>query len=416
MSAILKSKKIVVLLAILATLVLTAYGGGGDSKEAPQSEQAFAATSSSSASNTALQVHWSPETVDAVVSSLQTSDASSSEQASQVFGEPTNRRASGAKAPDASPIQIPSSSKETYASAIALAIPWGSQLGQVGLFEPKQLDAGDTQVPQSFDVDRQGNVLILDSVNGRVVRFDATGKFVGAFPVAATDDIRVASDGSVYVLGYGIQEVLHYGSAGNLIARHAIPKSIEQPYLGLYFDTSGRLLLAHRDRQSKSSGGLAKRYSALSAQDNAYRSYAGMPSEDPDAYYAYSGTADPLMSLIRIYDRNNVLQRSMTLTFPSFPAKGRPYVYFIGVDQGGNLYFRSAFESAKHDGWEDVILKYSSKGELVASMPISDQIIRDGVVPKELGTMFVRSRVGSGGDVYFAFPLQTSFVVVRSFR
>jgi hypothetical protein len=76
---------------------------------------------------------------------------------------------------------------------------WGSAVGQAGL------SGGPTTArmgPSSFDVARDGTVVLLDELNGRIQRWRGEG-LVGTVRVdvpAATDDLAVAPDGAMYVL------------------------------------------------------------------------------------------------------------------------------------------------------------------------------------------------------------------------
>lgn len=74
---------------------------------------------------------------------------------------------------------------------------WGSALGQVG---HSLASEGNPEGPMSF-VRAGDELLVLDQVNRRVVRYDKNGRPIGAFETTnTTQDINVAKDGSVVML------------------------------------------------------------------------------------------------------------------------------------------------------------------------------------------------------------------------
>jgi hypothetical protein len=74
---------------------------------------------------------------------------------------------------------------------------WGSALGQVG---HSLMSEGNPEGPMSF-VRAGDELLVLDQVNSRVVRYDKNGRPIGTFDAThTTQDINVAKDGSVVML------------------------------------------------------------------------------------------------------------------------------------------------------------------------------------------------------------------------
>lgn len=76
---------------------------------------------------------------------------------------------------------------------------WGSGNGDLGRSRP---DESNPEAPMSLTVDAQGQVWILDQVNGRLVKLDRSGKVIGTLPltVQAGQDVVVAPDGTAMVL------------------------------------------------------------------------------------------------------------------------------------------------------------------------------------------------------------------------
>lgn len=77
---------------------------------------------------------------------------------------------------------------------------WGDRAGQAGLEQGRSLGPIG---PSAFDVDRRGNVVLLDQVHRRLLRFDKGSNVSAQVPVSVNGtlaDVATAADGSIYVL------------------------------------------------------------------------------------------------------------------------------------------------------------------------------------------------------------------------
>ncbi|PTL82415.1 hypothetical protein [Vitiosangium sp. GDMCC 1.1324] len=76
---------------------------------------------------------------------------------------------------------------------------WGSGPSQLGR---ERLQEGNPEAPMSLAVTPLGDVVVLDQVNGRLVRLDGEGKVLGTTPLTqqTPQDVTVAKDGSLLVL------------------------------------------------------------------------------------------------------------------------------------------------------------------------------------------------------------------------
>ncbi|MFH1833819.1 MAG: hypothetical protein ABH877_02240, partial [bacterium] len=84
------------------------------------------------------------------------------------------------------------------AGSLFVALPWGSEEGQVGLVAPGE---GLVRGPESLAVAPDGRVVILDSVNRRLVLLDSGGTFMTSLPLPLTEPRFLAvSDDLLYVL------------------------------------------------------------------------------------------------------------------------------------------------------------------------------------------------------------------------
>jgi hypothetical protein len=85
-----------------------------------------------------------------------------------------------------------------YKEVIA-EVEWGSEPSQLGRERPQE---ANPEAPMSLAVTPLGDIMVLDQVNGRIVRYGPDGKVLGTMPVTqqTPQDITVAKDGTVLVL------------------------------------------------------------------------------------------------------------------------------------------------------------------------------------------------------------------------
>lgn len=117
-----------------------------------------------------------------------------------------------------------------------LRAAWGSALGQVG---HSLASEGNPEGPMSFA--RSGDeLLVLDQVNRRIVRYDKSGRPIGTFETTATtQDIVVAKDGSVVTLDRLVDKrVRILDRGGRARAELALPADMKETGLitGVFTD------------------------------------------------------------------------------------------------------------------------------------------------------------------------------------
>ena len=85
------------------------------------------------------------------------------------------------------------------ANPVLVNAGWGAGLFELGRERPAE---GNPEGPMSFTLDGSGNPIVLDQVNGRLVRYSKDGKPLDAIPVAqqAPQDLAVSRSGSLAVL------------------------------------------------------------------------------------------------------------------------------------------------------------------------------------------------------------------------
>jgi hypothetical protein len=89
---------------------------------------------------------------------------------------------------------VPSKPREVFAE-----LGWGSGASQLGRERPQE---GNPEAPMSLAATSAGEAVVLDQVNGRLVRLGPDGQVRGSLPLTqqTPQDVTVAPDGTVLVL------------------------------------------------------------------------------------------------------------------------------------------------------------------------------------------------------------------------
>ncbi|AKJ07035.1 hypothetical protein ATI61_1052 [Archangium gephyra] len=125
------------------------------------------------------------------------SGAESSESSAQGSGTP-GQPASGLRSGVAK-VDPGKARAEPRPAGVFGSYGWGSGEDQLGRDRPTE---GNPTAPMSLTFDRLGNVVVLDQVNGRLVRLGPDGKALDTIPltVQSAQDVAIAKDGTIAVL------------------------------------------------------------------------------------------------------------------------------------------------------------------------------------------------------------------------
>ncbi len=136
----------------------------------------------------------SGQSADPVSAGSQAPSSPAAGAASQAAGREV-RTSSGGQAPSPQSPPTPGTAK----TAVVAELAWGSGESQLGRHRPQE---ASPEAPMSMAADILGNVVVLDQVNGRLVRLDSDGKVVATFPMTqqTPQDLVMARDGSLLVL------------------------------------------------------------------------------------------------------------------------------------------------------------------------------------------------------------------------
>ena len=142
---------------------------------------------------------------------------------------PTSATATASAEPTAAASAGPTAATSASAVVIGSARPaeaarsfelgWGTGERELGRKRPQE---GNPEAPMSLAVDVKGNTLVLDQVNGRIMRYGSDGRTLDEMklPVLGAQDVAVASDGKLAVLDrLADKTVAIMGPDGKLVGR-----------------------------------------------------------------------------------------------------------------------------------------------------------------------------------------------------
>jgi hypothetical protein len=155
---------------------------------------------------------------------------------------PGTAATSQAPSPQTGRVVLPPSERNTPSGPVFFQGSWGSGEAQFGRLSANE---SNPEAPMSLSVDRQGNVYVLDQVNGRISRFDKEGKVLP--PIHVTQqvprDLVISPTGTLLVMdNLRDNTVAVLGPDGQPLGELPVPgKNLEKggQALGVFADSSG---------------------------------------------------------------------------------------------------------------------------------------------------------------------------------
>jgi hypothetical protein len=124
--------------------------------------------------------------------------------------------------------------KGVYVPKEILNLTWGEGDYQVGVQRGEEIEFVG---PQEIRIDNNGNIRILDTINGKILRYTKEGKFLDSIEVSKGNyHMCISDDGTIYVSN----EV--YTSTGKFLKKWVLPKEIRILGYYLIMDENGTLL------------------------------------------------------------------------------------------------------------------------------------------------------------------------------
>jgi hypothetical protein len=229
----------------------------------------------------------------------------------------------------ASPSGIGAPADATTAIAIVTAV-WGSGAGQLGRTRPEQ---ANPEAPMSLAAAGDG-LVVLDQVNGRVVRFDARGNAIGTVRATpTTQDVAVTKEGGLALLDrLARKEVTIVDARGNEMGKlPLVGKGIEDPGL-----TTGVFVDGERVYAERSHGGLVLLGTSDGTPAKDRTELSGRPSRDGTLLLSAGITSPERGRLyLNVFDRKKNALR-FTRTIDVTPRVSG--VALLDSDAGGIIY------------------------------------------------------------------------------
>lgn len=164
--------------------------------------------------------------------------------------------------------------------AVVARFEWGSGDGSLGRSSQPE---GNPEGPMSLTVGPDGTVVVLDQVNGRLVRLDASGKRLSSVPVPlqAPQDVVMTKDGTALVLDRLVDKAVSViGPDGKPKGELPIEgKGLTEGGASTGLFTDGDDVLVEREH-----GDLVRIGSTKGAKDTTRGEVPGRPSRDGSLY------------------------------------------------------------------------------------------------------------------------------------
>ncbi len=243
---------------------------------------------------------------------------------------------------------------------------------------------GQYKIPRNLAVAPNGDILVLDSLNGRVQRFDRTGKFISKFGSAGTGDgqfalprtdlgpagIATDEDGNIYVAdtwGYRIEKfgpdgqfLLKWGdgqaTGGDITKNQQFPTSFYGPRSIAYDKTAGELFITdtgnHRVVVYDKQGQFKRQFGSRGSGPGQFDEPVGLAIGPDSKLYI----TDLRNRRVQVLDQQGGFDRQIAVPEWAEAALSEPYLTF---DSQGDLYV-----SVPTTG---TILRFDQAGQVVAS-------------------------------------------------
>jgi len=104
--------------------------------------------------------------------------------------------------------------KEIYVPKEVLNLTWGEGNYQVGVQRGPEIEFVG---PQEIRIDKKGNIRILDTINGRILRYNTEGGFIDKINIEKwVEKFCIRKDGIIYTWG---ENLIMYDSKGKILRR-----------------------------------------------------------------------------------------------------------------------------------------------------------------------------------------------------
>jgi len=286
--------------------------------------------------------------------------------------------------------------KGIYVPKEILYLTWGEGNYQVGVDTEQGLIG-----PQEIRVDKKNrNILMLDTINGRILRYTDGGKFLDSMKISKGAESLCIYNDSIYVstggaLVRGGQTILKYNLKGNLLKKWEVPPEMKNPGNYLTIDKKGNLL-------AKSS---YEGYNVVSLDDN--RGICKIEKEvlKGDTYYEIKRERLNKKDYMEVINKGD-----LRIKIETSKPKYFNIVDIVGEDREQNVYVYLIIycwdEKVEKETKNYEIRKYNQKGTLLNTINL--------LPPCEHSFMSGRNvDIDNEGNIYYLQTLETGVKVIK---
>lgn len=276
---------------------------------------------------------------------------------------------------------------EQYVQTLSVVIPTGNTHESVDV--PRFASGFG---PQSFGVDRQGNIFICDTVNRRVQAFAADGTYRMSIPVqapAAPADIAIDDAGNLYVLDDAQGILDQYDPQGRLQRRISVV--VEQPRGPLHI--VGDTLYLSSDGSDRPIGVIVRGLLEPVAETSGVMPSSSLPGivgRTSGRRYA-AQRVDLTKGVVEVFDAAGTPIQTINASAPQLLS-----VRFLQEDAGGNIYVQIERGATEGIGALLEVYVFDAQGAFICRVPIPENRYETSTV-KLLD-------VGVDGSIYQFIP------------
>ncbi len=276
---------------------------------------------------------------------------------------------------------------EQYVQTLSVVIPTGNTRESVDV--PRYASGFG---PQSFGVDRQGNIFICDTVNRRVQAFAANGTYRTTIPVrepAAPADIAIDDAGNLYVLDDAQGILDQYDPQGRLQRR--IPVVVEQPRGPLHI--VGETLYLSSENSDRPIGVIVRGLLEPVAETSGVMpssSLLGIVGRTSGRRYTVE-RVDSTRGIVKVFDAAGTPIQTINVCAPQVLS-----IRFLQEDAAGNIYVQVERSAPAGIGVMLEVHVFDAQGAFVCRVPLPENRYETSTV-KLLD-------VGVDGSIYQFMP------------
>ncbi|HAM37983.1 MAG TPA: hypothetical protein DCP53_01080 [Elusimicrobia bacterium] len=273
---------------------------------------------------------------------------------------------------------------QSYVSRVLIDANWGTEPNEFGLIKGQEIESVG---PNTFHVGRKGNVLVFDSINKNIKKYNKKGKLIGTLgdKVYGTN---IISDDNEYLYVLDGQMLKIYTSTGGIVESIAISNDIKlnEGYgEGMKMDDFGNIFVKKFNRSfqigKRDKGKLVK----LNEREHLKNEKSGMPNNKKEKWFRIKRENKHKAAIQVMNDNGDILKEISDNISDSFGA-----VLFLEQDKHGFIYVE--IERISEDNYVHLeVRKYDENGNLITVIELDNNYYT---------TVYKKIDVDNMGNVY----------------